>query len=535
MKGLLKPETIRISDLLKSVSEAEFVLPRFQREFVWNKNQVIELLNSIYEQIPMGIFLLWDSDQLGEAFRFIGDITPQRLTPKRHPKYVLDGQQRLTSLLFALRPEGVKLPDDIIKKYDIHFSINDEKFYPKCQKKQICFPAEILGSDDKFMRFYAKNADSKKNSINKTILEKLNLFRNYEIPLLIFDEGVDLDIVSKTFQYLNAKGTPLTLMNLISAKTYSPEIFDLYDRVDTTKKILEDSGFSSDDFTGEKLVRSIAIHNNINTNPKTILESLKTSHLVRDYKKSERAYLDALTFVTDDIDIPLKLLPYPSMLVPLTTFFMKKTREDITPSQFAYIKQWFWRSTFNNRYGSQTDSTGIADSKSLFSGKDMKGIIDLNRPLFDVNTFIEAPPGSATGKAVLGLLQSHRALDLYSNIDLKIKGIKKRKKAIKNVDRHHVFPKDYLRTRLRGKNKQLMDSVCNLVWISQKTNLRIANTPPSRYFKKLQEVNKDFNSSANQQFIPTGSSSPIWNNNYKKFLKLRAELIYKEAKKKCRF
>lgn len=71
MKGLLKPDTIRISDMLKSVAEAEFVLPRFQREFVWNKNQVIELLNSIYEQIPIGIFLLWDSDQLGDAYRFI--------------------------------------------------------------------------------------------------------------------------------------------------------------------------------------------------------------------------------------------------------------------------------------------------------------------------------------------------------------------------------------------------------------------------------------------------------------------------------
>src|SRR3989344_6826491 len=119
MKGLLKPETIRVSDLLKSVADAEFVLPRFQRDVVWNKNQVVELLNSIYEQIPIGIFLLWDSDQLGEAYRFIGDITPQGSAPRRHSKYVLDGQQRLTSLLFALRPEGITFPEDTIRQYDI--------------------------------------------------------------------------------------------------------------------------------------------------------------------------------------------------------------------------------------------------------------------------------------------------------------------------------------------------------------------------------------------------------------------------------
>jgi len=165
----------------------------------------------------------------------------------------------------------------------------------------------------------------------------------------------------------------------------------------------------------------------------------------------------------------------------------------------------------------------------------MKNIVGLNRPLFDAKTLIESHKGSAIGKAVLGLLQSYKPLDLYSGIDLRIKGIQKRKRNIKNIDKHHIFPKDYLKSKLRGANKVLIDSVCNLAWISQKTNLRIANTPPSRYFKKLQEVNKDFNTSANQQFIPTGSSSPIWNNNYKKFLKIRAEFIYQEAKKKCGF
>ncbi len=535
MKGLLKPDTIRISDLLKSVAEADLVLPRFQREFIWTKNQVVDLLNSIYEQIPMGIFLLWDSDQLGEAYRFIGDVAPQGLSPKRHSKYVLDGQQRLTSLLFALRPEGIKMPEKIVNQYDIYFSVEDEKFYPKIQKKCTCFSAEVLGSNDKFMRFYAEHVNPKKSQIRKDILEKLDLFRNYEVPMLTFDSKVDLDVVSKTFQYLNAKGTPLTLINLIAAKTYSLNVFDLYDKVETTQKVLEDATFIAEDFTGENLIRSIAIYNSIDIHPKTILESLKTDHLVKDYNKAERAYLDALIFITDDIEIPIKLLPYPPLLVPLTAFFMKKAREDLSPSQVTYIKRWFWRACFNGRYGSEASTTGMSDYKILCGEKDMKGILGLDRSQFDADTLMESPPGSALGKAVLGLLQSYKPLDLYSNIDLKIKGIQKRKKTIKSIDKHHIFPKDYLKGKLRGNSRLLIDSVCNLAWVSQKTNLRIANTPPSRYFKKLQEVNKEFNQSASQQFIPTESSSPIWNNNYKKFLRMRAESIYREAKKKCGF
>lgn len=531
MKGLLKPDTMRISEIIKSVSDAEFVLPRFQRDFIWTKNQVIELLNSIYEQIPIGVFLVWDSDQLGEAYRFIGEVVPNKSTPRRHSKYVLDGQQRLTSLLFSLRPDGINLPDDKIKKYEIFFSINDEKFYSKCSNKQKCFPASILGSDDRFIEFYAK----RKNYINKNILEKLKLFRDYEVPILTFTEEVDLDTVNKTFQFLNAKGTPLSLMNLIAAKTYSPDIFDLYERIEETQKILEDANFPTDDFTGENLIRSIAIFNDINNNPKSILENLKTSHLTKDYKRAERAYLDSLVFINDDIGIPVKFIPYPPMLVPLTAFLMKKTREELSSAQVAYLKNWFWRSSFNNRYGSEAAAIGTTDFKVILNNKEMKNIPGLNRPSFEPITLIEAPSGSAIGKAILGLLQSYRPLDLYSNIDLRIKGIKKRKKSIKNIEKHHVFPKDYLKTKLRGGNRYLMDSVCNLAWVSQKTNLLVANTPPSRYFKKLQEINTEFNSSANQQFIPTAKSSPIWSNNYKKFLKIRAEFLYREALKKCGF
>jgi len=83
---------------------------------------------------------LWDSDQLGEAFRFIGDIVPPEAKPRRHSKYVLDGQQRLTSLLFALRPENLHLPEAISSKYEIYFCIDDECFYGKRPDKKKVSP-----------------------------------------------------------------------------------------------------------------------------------------------------------------------------------------------------------------------------------------------------------------------------------------------------------------------------------------------------------------------------------------------------------
>ena len=441
MNGLLKPDTIRISDLLKSVVSADFVLPRFQRDFTWNVSQVIDLLNSIYEQIPIGVFLLWDSDQLGQAFRFIGDISPNNTTIRRHSKYVLDGQQRLTSLLFVFRPEGINFPESIIKKYQIYFSFNDEKFYKKCPKGHKCFPAEILGSNKKFMEFYSKTIKNAKDK-DEDILEKLQLLRDYEVPLLIFDEKISVSTVCTTFQYINSKGTPLSLMNLIAAKTYALDVFDLYEKIDDTRKIIEDADFHLDNFNGEDIIRALAIYNGIDNRTKAIIENLKTNHFVKDYKRAQMAYLDTLIFIRDDIGVPINLVPYKPMFVPLSTFFMKKRREELSSSQVNFIKHWFWRSSFNNRYGSESAAVGVTDSKILINGTDLRNVNGLNRPLFSPADLVEAASGSAIGKAFLGLLQSYKPLDLYSNIDLRIKGVQKRKKRIKSIDKHHIFPKD---------------------------------------------------------------------------------------------
>ena len=229
--------------------------------------------------------------------------------------------------------------------------------------------------------------------------------------------------------------------------------------------------------------------------------------------------------------IPVKLMSYPPMLIPLIVFFMNKPRETLDPEHLNHLRQWFWRSSFNNRYGSEAASTGVKDSRILVRHHDLNKEVGLKRPEFTAQDFIEAQINSAHGKAVLGLLQAQKPLNLYSNIDINMRGIRKRKRKVKNIDKHHIFPKDYLKSKLRSRNRELANSVCNICWVSKNTNLLISNSPPSRYFKKLKEVNENFTETAKYQFISVATSSPIWTNNYRKFLKLRAELIYKEALK----
>lgn len=39
----------------------EFAIPEIQRQYVWKKNMIINLLDSIYKNYPIGIGLVWQA------------------------------------------------------------------------------------------------------------------------------------------------------------------------------------------------------------------------------------------------------------------------------------------------------------------------------------------------------------------------------------------------------------------------------------------------------------------------------------------
>lgn len=54
-----KPTAERVEQLAQRVLMGDIVLPEFQRPFVWKRRQIIELVDSIYRNYPIGSMLLW--------------------------------------------------------------------------------------------------------------------------------------------------------------------------------------------------------------------------------------------------------------------------------------------------------------------------------------------------------------------------------------------------------------------------------------------------------------------------------------------
>jgi len=117
-------------------------LPNIQRYFIWKKEQIEQLFDSIMREYPIGNFLIWKTKEPVKMRKFIDNYKDGlRLVDFYVPKnnkiklLVLDGQQRLQSLFIALRG-----------------SYNGEELYfnvlsGKEEKEDIKFEFKFLNSD----------------------------------------------------------------------------------------------------------------------------------------------------------------------------------------------------------------------------------------------------------------------------------------------------------------------------------------------------------------------------------------------------
>ena len=116
----------------------QYFLPAIQREFVWKPDQIVQLFDSILRGYPISSFLFWElkpeNGDKWQAYKFIDRArhggTHNQLASidgVLQMVLVLDGQQRLTSLLLGLR--GVYVTKKKYKRWDNPDAWSDERLY----------------------------------------------------------------------------------------------------------------------------------------------------------------------------------------------------------------------------------------------------------------------------------------------------------------------------------------------------------------------------------------------------------------------
>jgi uncharacterized protein with ParB-like and HNH nuclease domain len=96
-----KPDSKNYSDLISEIQKGIIKIPKFQRDFVWSIEKTANLLDSILKGYPIGTFILWQTDERINDIKNVGNLEIPPTPDGTKVQYVLDGQQRITSLYAA--------------------------------------------------------------------------------------------------------------------------------------------------------------------------------------------------------------------------------------------------------------------------------------------------------------------------------------------------------------------------------------------------------------------------------------------------
>jgi len=95
---------LMINDLVQRFDSGEIRLPLMQRDYVWKPKKVVKLLDSLYRGWPIGSFYVWQTNESQPERERMGNTL--KLPMDGFYGFLLDGQQRLTSLSLAIRAES---------------------------------------------------------------------------------------------------------------------------------------------------------------------------------------------------------------------------------------------------------------------------------------------------------------------------------------------------------------------------------------------------------------------------------------------
>ena len=114
---------MKIQTILDQIDLGSIALPEFQRGYVWNRDQVRSLMDSLYRKHPVGSLLVWVTKTEATTARGDGTLTPGSV------KLLLDGQQRITSLYGIIRGKAPQFFDGNPHAFTgLYFNLEDQTF-----------------------------------------------------------------------------------------------------------------------------------------------------------------------------------------------------------------------------------------------------------------------------------------------------------------------------------------------------------------------------------------------------------------------
>jgi hypothetical protein len=520
---------MKISTILDHIDSAHMALPEFQRGYVWNRNQVRGLFDSLYRRHPVGGLLVWATESKAAMHRGDGPLAAGVV------KLLLDGQQRMTSLYGVVRGKPPKFFDGNAQAFTgLRFHLETEAFVFYQPLKMQDDPLWIdlidlmrkgtVGLGEFVARLSQNPALAAKVGDYAGCLSRL--LGIVDIDLHVEEvTGADksLDVVVDIFNRVNSGGTKLSKGDLALAKICA----DWPEARDTMKQALKNWAMSGYHFNLDWLLRSV------NT---VLTGEAKFSFL---HEKSAEEVQDALKRATQGINTCLYLISgglgldhdevlFGRFAIPVMVRYLDQRGGPLDARERDKLLFWFVQAGMWGRFSGSTESFIDQDLAAL------EGESDVLEKLLEQLRFwhggLRVEAGHFTGWSlgarfypVLYLLtRMCEAKDWGSGLPLKSNLLGK----MNRLEVHHIFPKAQLYKRHYKRPE--VNALANFCFLTKDTNLQIRDRLPEAYFP---EIEANHPGALASQWIPM--ELELWKiENYRDFLAARQELLAAETNKR---
>lgn len=532
----------KVSSLIDEVLNGSIGLPDLQRPFVWSDTKVKDLFDSMMKGFPIGYVMLWASPINYANTKKIGSNEKQF---KRPDDLVIDGQQRLTSLLAAMTGVTVKNKDFKDKRIRICFNPLTKEFQVWSQAYEndtrmisdisLVYEADETHTLRKFRNAVIKRINegrTKKGEILlseteeeliETNINSLLDLKQYTIPTLRILATADEEDVAEIFRRVNSGGQNLNENNFVETllAVYDNDLHDKIGKFCSDSRVAAPGTSYNQiiDVQPSHLIRmavGLGFHRaRLKYGYKLLrgkdLETGIISEETRD--KNIAIFKSALDKVTNlnnwhsflnlfaEAGYLNKSLVASTYVVVFSyvLFLIGKEEYKFNPMELRkVITRWIFMSTITSFYSSSPESTVERQLADLRSITDVNGFVDylnqtikqrMNDSYFNVELINDLTSSSATSPVWFGYIASINVLGtpmLFSNTPLSkywVLGSDGMKKAI---DKHHIFPKQYL-ADIGIPDDRDRNQIANFTYLDYNTNIDISDDAPSLYVVKYKK------------------------------------------------
>jgi len=545
-----------LPDWFTRIRTCQTVLPRFQRFEAWGHTSVIQLFNTILQELPVGAVLVLE---VGNEEPFISrTIKGAPETGERVTEHLLDGQQRLTALwrglhnnyddrtyfLYFTPDEDTGMPYyvDSIARWKKEGDNDFRPFWanrPKELWKKRMIPLDLCApfiSAQQGFREWAKDAiedQDERDTISDSVSVIRQKFAAFNLPFLSLPVTTKKQTALDVFIKMNTSAAPLSTYDIVVAQVEAGMGKSLHDLVADTRTACPGIAayYAPEELAlyGSALLQGRAPTNatylakdfgpQVLTNWETFLSGVSRAV---DFLEQERVF-DSARLPTDVV------LP---VLVALWGIAPKGL--DAEGRARTILHKYLWRAFFSNRYEKSTNSRALTDFNEL---KPLVTGTGVTTPvIFDEkqHALPEREELIASGwpvrrdrlaRAVLALALKQGGLDLADGGGATRANLAKR-------EYHHLFPVAHL-ARLGFSDEDAYLSL-NCALVTWRTNRNISDKEPERYLAERRDGSNlgdtEVKARLASHLIPY---EEMVAGDYKAFLETRASMIHAAMTKVC--